>query len=306
MLVQVVALLSLGLLCSSAPMPATGPTGAGRYSPQEERSRALVGLIIREVLQDMQKLNLNAVPSVVTVNATVERCMHSHLKTFSGTLAALDRPSKVIARKLATVNAYKNILPKIVSRGHLRGLSGEAQSGRLTALRCPHTLSGSAEVCSGVSSYFLPLKETPHVQNKAKSAIIDEMLCLLKAENEAINESFSKPLYIKNRSCAHYNTKNFIKELEKIPTCKCMKTVEQDMIQLEKTCPMLKKPSSNDSRCSEMTQTNFTRFKESLEEFLKWINGKQNCSNIVRSESGLYPDGKCHCPDLWKSHQGVL
>ncbi|KGL86974.1 hypothetical protein N301_09253, partial [Charadrius vociferus] len=36
---------------------------------------------------------------------------------------------------------------------------------------------------SGVSSYFLPLKETPHVQNKAKSAIIDEMLCLLKAEN---------------------------------------------------------------------------------------------------------------------------
>lgn len=39
--------------------------------------------------------------------------MHSHLKTFAGTLAALDRPSKVIARKLAVVNAYKNILPKV-------------------------------------------------------------------------------------------------------------------------------------------------------------------------------------------------
>ncbi|KFP85858.1 hypothetical protein N311_03682, partial [Apaloderma vittatum] len=30
-------------------------------------------------------------------------------------------------------------------------------------------------------SYFLPLKETPHLQNKTKS-IIDEMLCLLEAE----------------------------------------------------------------------------------------------------------------------------
>ncbi|KAM6380177.1 uncharacterized protein J5M81_010292 [Pluvialis apricaria] len=112
MLVQVVALLSLGLLCSSAPMHTTGPTNARRHSLQEERSRALVGLIIREVLQDMQKLNLNAVPSVVTVNATVERCMHSHLKTFAGTLETLDMPSKVIARKLARVNVYKSFLPK--------------------------------------------------------------------------------------------------------------------------------------------------------------------------------------------------
>lgn len=107
MLVQAVAFLSLGLLCSSAPMMATGPTDAGRHSPQEERSRALVGLIVREVIQDMEKLNLNAVssfilngfhlaafsippsfilrlltsfsleqvPSVVTVNATVRNCI---------------------------------------------------------------------------------------------------------------------------------------------------------------------------------------------------------------------------------------
>lgn len=48
MLVQVVALLSLGVLCSSAPT-------------QGHSSRELVGSIIQEVLQDMQKLNLNAV-----------------------------------------------------------------------------------------------------------------------------------------------------------------------------------------------------------------------------------------------------
>ncbi|KAM9603570.1 uncharacterized protein ACIBXB_002805 isoform 2-T2 [Morphnus guianensis] len=112
MLVQVVALLSLGVLCSSAPLQATGPTSASRHSPQEERSRVLVGLIIREVLQDMQKLNLSAVPTVVTVNAMVERCMQSHLKTFASTLAALNTPSKLIARKLTIINTYKNIVPE--------------------------------------------------------------------------------------------------------------------------------------------------------------------------------------------------
>ncbi|KFQ35899.1 hypothetical protein N331_01131, partial [Merops nubicus] len=35
---------------------------------------------------------------------------------------------------------------------------------------------------SGVSSYVLPLKEMPHLQNKTQYAIIDEMLCLLEAE----------------------------------------------------------------------------------------------------------------------------
>lgn len=40
---------------------------------------------------------------------------------------------------------------------------------------------------SGASGYFLPLKETLHLQNKTKYAIIDEMLCLLEAENESIN-----------------------------------------------------------------------------------------------------------------------
>lgn len=39
---------------------------------------------------------------------------------------------------------------------------------------------------SGVSSYFLPLKGMRHLQNKTQYTIIDEMLCLLEAENESI------------------------------------------------------------------------------------------------------------------------
>ncbi|KAM9604120.1 uncharacterized protein ACIBXB_003071 [Morphnus guianensis] len=157
---------------------------------------------------------------------------------------------------------------------------------------------------SGASSYFLPLKETLHLQNKTKLSLIDEMLCLLEAEKEPINEEFLKPLYIKNQSCAHYNAEKFIHELEKIPMCKCMKKLEKDMKKLEKTCPILQKPSSD--TCSEDAITNFPLFKKSLEEFLKWVNQKQNCSNITRSESDLYRRCKCSCPDLWKYHKGLL
>lgn len=39
--------------------------------------------------------------------------MQSHLKTFAASLAALDRPSKVIAGKLTLVNAHKSILPDV-------------------------------------------------------------------------------------------------------------------------------------------------------------------------------------------------
>ncbi|KFU92294.1 hypothetical protein M959_03901, partial [Chaetura pelagica] len=35
---------------------------------------------------------------------------------------------------------------------------------------------------SGTSSYSLPLKETPDLQNTTRRAIIDEMICLLEAE----------------------------------------------------------------------------------------------------------------------------
>lgn len=66
LLVQVVAVLSLGMLCSSAPLQAAAPTAASSHVPQEKRSRDLVVLIIQEVLQDKRKLNLNAVSSLVS------------------------------------------------------------------------------------------------------------------------------------------------------------------------------------------------------------------------------------------------
>lgn len=48
---------------------------------------------------------------------------------------------------------------------------------------------------SGASSYFLPRKETLHLQNKTKLSLIDEMLCLLEAEKEPINvNNFPLPL----------------------------------------------------------------------------------------------------------------
>uniref|UniRef100_A0A8C8AB46 Interleukin-7 n=1 Tax=Otus sunia TaxID=257818 RepID=A0A8C8AB46_9STRI len=159
---------------------------------------------------------------------------------------------------------------------------------------------------SGASSYFLPPKETPHLQNKTKYTIIDEMLCLLEAENDPIKEQFSKPLHVKSQGCAHYNTEKFIHELKKIPTCKCMKIVEKDMKKLEQNCSILKKSSSNDRSCLVTAKTNFSRFKESLEEFLKWVNQKQECNIIMRSESGSYPDNECTCPDLWKYSKGLL
>lgn len=52
MLVQIVALLGLGVLGSSAPL-------------QENSSRTLAGLIIQELLQDIKKLNLNVVSSLI-------------------------------------------------------------------------------------------------------------------------------------------------------------------------------------------------------------------------------------------------
>ncbi|KFP38894.1 hypothetical protein N324_08595, partial [Chlamydotis macqueenii] len=36
---------------------------------------------------------------------------------------------------------------------------------------------------SGAAAYFIPLKETSHLQNETKYSIINEILCLLKAEN---------------------------------------------------------------------------------------------------------------------------
>ncbi|OWK60328.1 hypothetical protein RLOC_00007993 [Lonchura striata] len=420
MLLQVVALLGLGVLGSSAQL-------------QEERSRTLVGLIIRELLQDVQKLNLNAVPSLVTVNATVERCMQSHLKTFISTLTALDIHSKVIARKLTRLDTYRNILPKgnsflaaacpchvcsavkeeelslvtaesfplpsllwrapspeklrrihvhqedwdggkaqkempgfsrrdgvstsIDSTGVLRALPGHDNpnsfitaptalisilhpvpgTGKVlkhpeteanipkdaaplsTGRACPdnalfkETIEVLPKLKSKGSSEIVPLnnvmktggnaatylegfiealknskesveqrhiilklkmiqaygesctgwmKEIPRLLNKTKYSLIDEMLCLLKAENGLITKKFSIPFHVK-------------------------------------------KSSLNDNSCLKKAKSSFSKFKESLEDFLRWVNEKLHCRNVGRSELGLYLDGECSCHDSWKSHRGL-
>ncbi|XP_009864599.1 PREDICTED: uncharacterized protein LOC104271585 [Apaloderma vittatum] len=284
MLVQVVALLSLGVLHISVPMP----TGTTRHS---------VGSIIQEVLESLQKLNLKEVPSLATVNTTVERCMRSHLETFAASLENLNTQSKLIVRQLNVINKSESIPPK--------DLGEECKTVQVPGQVFLETLESFLRLLSEAFSYFLPLKETPHLQNKTKS-IIDEMLCLLEAEKDPINEEFSKPLHIKSKSCAHYNTEKFIKELKKIPQHPCMKIVEKCMRKLEEKCSILKKSSPKDERCSDKAETDFSRFKESLEEFLKWVNQKQNCSNIMRNDLYLYLDDKCSCLDSWKYHKGLL
>uniref|UniRef100_A0A8C3RHJ0 Interleukin-7 n=1 Tax=Cyanoderma ruficeps TaxID=181631 RepID=A0A8C3RHJ0_9PASS len=158
---------------------------------------------------------------------------------------------------------------------------------------------------SGVSSYFLSQEEMLHLLNKTKYALIDEMLCLLDAENEHISEEkFLTPLDIKNLSCAHNNARTFTKELEKIVTWTCIKEVVKGMQKLEETCDILKKSPSNYKSC-EKVKKRFSKFKESLQEFLRWVNENANCRIVGRSESGLYLDGKCSCHDPWKSLRGL-
>uniref|UniRef100_A0A8C3MWP8 Uncharacterized protein n=1 Tax=Geospiza parvula TaxID=87175 RepID=A0A8C3MWP8_GEOPR len=140
---------------------------------------------------------------------------------------------------------------------------------------------------SGVSSYFLPWKEMPRLLNKTKCSLVDEMLCLLEGENERI----------KNQECAHKNTEIFIHELKKLHKWTCMKRVEKDMEELEKNCRILKKAN-----------TDFSEFKESLEEFLRWVNEKLNCRNVGRSEFYLINrnlDGECSCHDPRKSYRAL-
>ncbi|KAF2986017.1 hypothetical protein EK904_002175 [Melospiza melodia maxima] len=74
--------------------------------------------------------------------------------------------------------------------------------------------------------------------------------------------------------------------------------------------PVYVTKSSFNKGCSKKSNTDFSEFKASLEEFLKWIKQKQDCKNVGRSEFGFYLvnrnlDGKCICPDPWKSHQAL-
>ncbi|CAN8189873.1 unnamed protein product [Coccothraustes coccothraustes] len=158
---------------------------------------------------------------------------------------------------------------------------------------------------SGVSSYFLPQKEMPRVLSQANYSLVDEMLCLLEGENELIKVNFSTPVYVKKLSCAHNNTEIFIHELKKIQKLTCMRRVEKDMEVLEKKCIVLKKSSFNKKSCSKKINTDFSEFRESLEEFLRWVNEKLDCRNVGRSDLGLYLDGECSCHDPWKSHRAL-
>ncbi|RMB96798.1 hypothetical protein DUI87_26865 [Hirundo rustica rustica] len=328
MLVQVVALLGLGVLGSSAQL-------------QEERSRNLVGLIIRELLQDMKKLNLNAVPSLVTVNATVERCMHSHLKTFASTLTALDTHSKFIAKKLTRLNAYKNILPKSNTmeaggnaatylEGFIEALknSKESVEQRLIVLNL-RKIQSYGESCTGwmpllsltmsylnhlitFGKYYIRVqvslmkKQTFPAHEEEKLQLPPETADLhsIVIQINYAREKFLTPLDVKRLSCAHNNTELFIRGLEKIDKRTCMRKVAKDMEKLEKICDILKKSSSHDESCWN-AETRFSKFKENLQEFLRWVNGKVDCSSVGRSEMTLYLDGKCSCRDLWKSLQGL-
>uniref|UniRef100_A0A8C9NB81 Interleukin-7 n=1 Tax=Serinus canaria TaxID=9135 RepID=A0A8C9NB81_SERCA len=157
---------------------------------------------------------------------------------------------------------------------------------------------------SGVSSYFLTHKEMPRLLN-ASYSLVDEMLCLLEDENEGIKENFSTPLHVKEPYCAHSNTEIFIHELKKIQNLTCMRRVEKDMEELEKKCNVLKKSSSKKKSCSKKANTNFSEFRESLEEFLRWVNEKLDCRSVGRSELDLYLDGACRCHDPWKSHRAL-
>nr|XP_005483636.1 uncharacterized protein LOC102060734 [Zonotrichia albicollis] len=162
---------------------------------------------------------------------------------------------------------------------------------------------------SGVSSYFLPQKEMPRWLNKVKYPLVDEMLCLLEGENARIKVNLSTPVYVKKPDCAPKNAEIFIHGLKKLHKWTCMKKVEKDMEELEKNCSIFKKSSFNKS-CSKKSNTDFSEFKASLEEFLRWINQKQNCKNVGRSKFSFYPvnrnlDGKCSCHDPWKSHQAL-
>lgn len=48
-----------------------------------------------------------------SLSLQVERCMHSHLKTFASTLKTLDIHSKLTATKLVQLKNYKNFIPKV-------------------------------------------------------------------------------------------------------------------------------------------------------------------------------------------------
>ncbi|XP_009577432.1 PREDICTED: uncharacterized protein LOC104077773 [Fulmarus glacialis] len=279
MLHLVGVLLSCGALCIASPVPPAAGTGCAARS------------LIQEILNDIQTLNSEGSSKITPLNNMMEvgGNVTAYLEGFIEALKSSEERSKerLIVQKLQKIQD--------AGKSCLRGMGDKWEPVE--------------------EEDFFMLHEGPSIINEANIAPENEKLQLTaKIEDlhstvikiSYVREQFFKPLHVQNESCAHNNTEKFIHELKKISACKCMKRVEKDMERLEEHCSILKKSSINDKRCLETAKTNFSQFKETLKKFLKWINGKQNCSNIVRSESGLYPDGKCSCRDPWKYRRGLL
>ncbi|POI29402.1 hypothetical protein CIB84_006848 [Bambusicola thoracicus] len=148
------------------------------------------------------------------------------------------------------------------------------------------------------SSLYQPPKEIPLLQSKTKSAIIDEMLCLLENEEAPLDKQLSTPTCIKCTNCACNNTDEFIEQLDKLES-PCMKIVKSDMTKLRNNCTILKKKSAHENSCKEI-RADFPKFRSNLEEFLKWLSQTSSCRNIVRDESDLDGSSESSCSLLQK------
>uniref|UniRef100_G1N9D8 Interleukin-4 n=1 Tax=Meleagris gallopavo TaxID=9103 RepID=G1N9D8_MELGA len=146
------------------------------------------------------------------------------------------------------------------------------------------------------SSHRLPPKEILLLQSKTKSAIIDEMLCLLENENTHENEQLNTPTCIKSTNCACNNTEEFIHQLNKLES-PCMKIVKSDMRKLRDNCTIMKRNSAHGHSCNEI-RADFPKFRSNLEEFLRWLSQTNSCRNIVRDESDLDGSSESSCPLL--------
>ncbi|OXB57301.1 hypothetical protein ASZ78_000519 [Callipepla squamata] len=147
------------------------------------------------------------------------------------------------------------------------------------------------------SGHSLPPKEIPLLQNKTRSAIIDEMLCLLKNEQPPSKEKLTTPTCIKSTSCACDNTEEFIHQLNRFKS-PCMKIVTKDLITLRDNCLIMKNKSHGNS-CTEI-RADFSKFRSNLEEFLKWLSQRNNCTSIMRDEVDLYGYSESSCSQLQK------
>ncbi|KAF4802259.1 hypothetical protein TURU_027373 [Turdus rufiventris] len=117
----------------------------------------------------------------------------------------------------------------------------------------------------------------------------------LNPENNMMENGENVALYLEGFIEALKNSKENVKEI-----VRKLKKIQS----YGESCTGWMKSSSNDESCSK-AETDFSKFKESLQEFLKWVNEKLDCKSVGKSNLGLYMNGKCRCHDPWKSHRGL-